>query len=77
MELNVEVLQSRLDSLQSLANTQNVSFAPVHDCPSKIAQLEKELCNEKEKTKLLEIKLENLTKKLVIVSDKVIVKNLK
>lgn len=61
MKLNIEILQTRVDSLQSLANTQEVC-PPVDIYLNKINLLEQEISNEKMKTNQLESEL-NLLKK--------------
>ena len=59
MKLNMEILQSRVEALQSLANDNDV-------CPSvdlsKIDQLEQGVINEKKKTNQLEVEMASLKK---------------
>ena len=60
MKLNIEVLQLRVDSLQSLANAQKVcssmdGYINMIDC------LNQELCEEKQKRLKMELDLKNLT----------------
>ncbi len=53
VKLNIEVLQSRVDSLQTLANTGKV-FVPEFDYLGEINSLKRELREEREKTQSLE-----------------------
>lgn len=48
LKLNFEILQSRVDALQALANTQKVSFSEL-GCSNEIECLKRELCLEREK----------------------------
>lgn len=63
MKLNMEILRSRVDALQSLANANEV-------CPSvdlylnEIDKLEQEILNEKRKTNRLEVELVSLKKQI-------------
>ncbi len=50
LKLRLEILQSRVDTLRALANTQKVSFLETeYSC--KIEHLKRELCEEREKHK--------------------------
>jgi predicted RNase H-like nuclease (RuvC/YqgF family) len=63
MKLNMEILRSRVDALQSLANANEV-------CPSvdlylnEIDKLEQEILNEKRKTNRLEVELVSFKKQI-------------
>ena len=63
MKLDIEVLQLRIDSLQSLANTQKVC-SPFDEYLNEIDRLKQELCDERKKSKQLESDLEYLKGKL-------------
>ena len=60
MRLNMEMLQSRVDALQSLANASEVHPADLY--LKKIDQLEREILEEKRKTSQLEIELASFKK---------------
>ena len=53
MKLNIELLQSRNDALQSLANAQQVC-SPITDCLRNIEILRQELSEERERTQKIE-----------------------
>ena len=53
MKLNIELLQSRTDALQSLANEQQVC-SPITDCLRNIEILRQELSEERERTQKIE-----------------------
>ena len=63
MKLDIEVLQLRIDSLQSLADTQKVC-SPFDEYLNEIDRLKQELCDERKKSKQLESDLEFLKGKL-------------
>ncbi len=56
MRLNIEILQSRIDALQSLANVQQVC-SPITDCLRNIEVLRQELSEERERTQKIEFDL--------------------
>ena len=62
LKLNFEILQSRVDALQALANTQKVSFSEI-EYSNEIECLKRELCLEREKTQRMESDLRLLSKK--------------
>ena len=63
LKLNFEILQSRVDALQALANTQKVGFSEI-GCSNEIECLKTELCLEREKTQRMESDLRLVNKKL-------------
>ena len=63
IKLSLEILQSQVDALQSLANTQNISLSE-DVYLSEITRLNEELSVEKEKRQEIERKLQSLTDKL-------------
>ena len=63
LKLNFEILQSRVDALQALANTQKVSFSEIEHS-NEIECLKRELCLEREKTQRMESDLRLVSKKL-------------
>ena len=63
LKLNFEILQSRVDALQDLANTQKVSFSEI-EYSNEIECLKRELCLEREKTQRMESDLRLVSKKL-------------
>ena len=63
LKLNFEILQTRVDALQALANTQKVSFLEI-GCSNEIECLKRELCVEREKTHIMESNLRLVNKKL-------------
>ncbi len=63
IKLSLEILQSQVDALQSLANTQNISLSE-DVYLSEITRLNEELSVEKEKRQETERKLQSLTDKL-------------
>ena len=63
LKLNFEILQSRVDALQALANTQRVSFSEI-EYSNEIECLKRELCLEREKTQRMESDLRLVSKKL-------------
>ena len=53
-KLKIEILESRADSLQAFVNSHEWITSPKNNHVKQIDQLERELCNEKNKTKQLE-----------------------
>lgn len=72
MKLNMEILQSRLDSLQSLANIQQLVFAPTDDHTNRIEKLESELVEERRRINQYESEIDLLLRKLSECEDKLI-----
>ena len=68
MKLDIEILQSRTDSLQTPANTQMV-LSSENSCMAEIKRLKPELCNEKNKTKQLKSDLAAAKNKLSVCQD--------
>ena len=62
IKLNMDIVESRTDALQSLANAQKVSFTS-NECSSEIIRLSQELFEERHKTSQLESDLASLKKK--------------
>ena len=62
MKLNMEILRSRVDALQSLANANEVC-PPIHLYLNKIDRLEQEILHERKKTNQLQVELASLKKR--------------
>lgn len=73
MKINMEILQSRVDALQTLANTQQLVFTPVVDQSHRIEELERVLAGEKKRTNQLETEIVLLKGKLTKFDQKCII----
>ena len=62
IKLNMDIVESRTDALQSLANAQKVSFTS-NECSSEISRLRQQLFEERHRTSQLESDLASLKKK--------------
>lgn len=63
MKINIEVLQSQMDALQSLANAQKVCFS-INEYSNEINRLNQELLEERNKTNQLELDLDFLRRRV-------------
>lgn len=73
MKINMEILQSRVDALQTLANTQHLVFTPVVEQSHRIEELERVLAGEKKRTNQLETEIVLLKGKLTKLDQKRII----
>ena len=69
IKLNMDIVESRMDALQSVANAQKVSFTS-NECSSEINRLRQELFEETHKTSQLESDLASLKKKFFLFEQK-------